>query len=128
MKQHRESAGQIAVWLERAPQVARVHYPGLPSHPQYDLAQRQMKGSSSLLSFELNTDRAGVRRFINSLRFFGLGVSWGGYESLVWAPLIQQEVMLPPEQWLHPTLVRIHVGLEDPADLQEDLAQALRAL
>jgi cystathionine beta-lyase len=129
MRQHQESAAQVAEYLARHPKVKAIYYPGHPSHPQYALAQRQMKGASSLLSFELDTrDLAAIKRFTNSIRYFGLGVSWGGYESLMFVPLIAQSREVPPEKWQSPGMVRIHVGLEDPQDLIEDLDQALARL
>jgi cystathionine beta-lyase len=129
MRQHQAGAMAVAEYLVRHPRIKAVHYPGHPSHPQYDLARRQMKGGSSLLSFELDTRDLGlIKRFVNSIRYFGLGVSWGGYESLMFVPLIAHSRELPPEQWESPGLVRIHVGLEDPADLIADLDQALAQL
>jgi cystathionine beta-lyase len=127
MRQHQESTAQVVDFLAQHPRVQRVHYPGHPSHPQYALAQRQMKGASSVFSIELDTtDLAAVRRFTNALQYFGIGVSWGGYESLVFPMALRTshrggEV---PEV----NLVRLHVGLEDPADLIADLDRALQAL
>ncbi|MFZ5825431.1 MAG: trans-sulfuration enzyme family protein [Bacillota bacterium] len=129
MRQHQESAAKVADFLAGHSRVARIHYPGHRSHPQYDLAQRQMQGASSLLSFELDTrDLAQIKRFTNAIRYFGLGVSWGGYESLMFLPLIAYKREKPEHEWPTPGLVRIHVGLEDPADLIEDLDQALRQM
>ncbi len=129
MRQHQESAAQVADFLARHPRVRRLHYPWHRSHPQHDLARRQMRGGSSLLSFELDTDDVeAVRRFANAVRYFGLGVSWGGYESLMMLPVIPQRLEKPPELWEAPGLVRLHVGLEDPVDLIEDLEQALARL
>lgn len=130
---HQQSARQIAAWLEQHPRVRRVHYPGLPSHPQYELAQRQMTGCSGLLSFELDSEEPAVtRRCVDSLQYYGLGVSWGGFESLVWAPIVTQAKRVPREQWAHsgviPGLIRLSIGLEDAADLQADLEQALAGL
>jgi cystathionine beta-lyase len=126
MRQHQESTAQVVDFLVKHPRVKRVHYPGHPSHPQYELACRQMKGASSLLSIELDTnDLAAVKRFVNGVHYLGLGVSWGGYESLMFAPLIAQSRELPPDKWQSMNLVRIHVGLEAPEDLVEDLDQAL---
>lgn len=125
LKHQQESAGRIARFLAGHPKVRQVHYPGLPSHPQYELAQRQMKGASGLLSFDLQTNESGMRRLINALRYFGIGVSWGGHESLVWAPIITQARSVPPAEWTNPTLVRISVGLEDTDDLLTDLERAL---
>lgn len=129
MRQHQVTAAKVAEYLAGHSRVARIHYPGHPSHPQYDLALRQMKGASSLLSFELDTrNLEQIKRFTNAIRYFGLGVSWGGHESLMFLPLITYRRMMPESQWPNPGLVRIHCGLEDPADLIEDLEQALRVL
>lgn len=129
MRQHQASAGEVVEYLLGHPRIKAVHYPGHPTHPQYELACRQMKGGSSLLSFEIDTrDLATVKKFVNGVRFVGLGVSWGGFESLMFAPLIAQSRELPPERWQSPGMVRLHVGLEDPADLIADLDQALAAL
>ncbi len=110
MRAHQESALQVAAFLEAHPKVDRVHYPGLPSHPQHELARRQMSGFSGLMSLELkNPDR-----FIDALKLFGLGVSWGGFESLVSTPA--------------PGVVRLAIGLEDLPDLLADISQALEAV
>ncbi len=126
MRQHQESAAKVVEYLAAHDRVARVHYPSHPSHAQHDLVKRQMKGSSSLLSIELGTeDFQGIKRFVNALQYFGLGVSWGGHESLVMPYLVSQSGSLPPSSWQRPNLIRLYVGLEDPNDLIEDLAQAL---
>lgn len=129
LRQHQASAAKVVEHLVGHSRVKRVYYPGHPSHAQYELAQRQTKGASSLLSFELDTtDLAAVKRFTNAIRYFGLGVSWGGHESLMMVPLIAQSREVPPEKWESPGLVRIHVGLEDPQDLIDDLDQALQQM
>ncbi len=129
MRQHQLNAAKVAEFLAGHDRVARVHYPGHPSHPQYELALRQMRGASGLLSFELDTrDLEQASRFVDALRVFRLGVSWGGYESLVFLPIIGAMHKAPEANWPSPGLVRIHVGLEDVADLIADLDQALRAL
>lgn len=133
MRMHQQQALQLARWLEKHPAVRKVYYPGLPSFPQYDLAQRQMSGTTALLSAVLNTDDIEpVRRFVNALQLFKLAVSWGGHESLVYAPLISYLKEMGEAQFKKtgiPTgLVRFSVGLEDVADLQADLAQALREI
>lgn len=129
MRQHQASATQVVEYLLKHPRVKQVYYPTHPSHPQYELACRQMKGGGSLLSFELDTrDLAAIKRFTNSVHYFGLGVSWGGHESLAFLPLIAQSREVPPEKWQSPGLVRLHVGLEDPQDLIQDLEQALAAM
>lgn len=123
MRQHQASAVQVVDYLAKHAKVQRVYYPGHPSHPQYALAQRQTKGSSSLLSFQLDTENPElVKRFANTVNYFGLGVSWGGYESLLMPAAIGGAKTLPQN------LIRIHVGLEDPMDLIEDLEQALAVL
>jgi cystathionine beta-lyase len=114
MKQHQESGMKVASFLEKHPRIEKVNYPGLPSHPQYELGRRQMKGYSGLLSFSLDSSDEGIRKFMNSLKIFKIGVSWGGFESLV---------AKGSERF-----VRIAVGLEKSDDLMEDLAQAFRAI
>ena len=89
MRQHEETALGIARALERNPRVKKVYYPGLESHPQYDLAKRQQTGSSGLLSFEVNASPAKAVQVINRLRVFQIGPSWGGHESLAIMPLLK---------------------------------------
>jgi len=130
MKQHQHNAGVVAAFLEAHPAVKQVRYPGLESHPQRALADKQMSGCSGLLSFELATrDLSKIQAFVNALEIFELGVSWGGHESLVYAPAISYLKELPPEQFeaLGIALgdIRISVGLEDANDLTADLEQAL---
>lgn len=132
MERHSRNAMEIAEFLAQHPKVNHVNYPGLASFPQYELAQKQMKGYSGLLSFEIDTDAAGVRRFLNSLTYFQIGVSWGGFESLAYAPIISVAKELPEEMWqaagIHPGLIRISVGLENSADLIADLKYALEQI
>lgn len=110
MRAHEENAMRVATYLERHPRVERVYYPGLPGFRQAELAHRQMAGFSGLLSIALKEpERSGA--FIEALHYFRLGVSWGGFESLVSTPA--------------PGLIRLAVGLEDLEDLVADLDQAL---
>lgn len=125
MEAHQTSALQVARFLERHPRVGRVHHPGLPSHPQHALARSQMHGCSGLFSIELATDVAGVRRFSDALRMFYLGVSWGGHESLVFPAAAGTAAK---GRGAARTLIRLSIGLEDPADLIEDLEHALAAI
>jgi len=130
MQQHQISTMKIASFLESHKSIQKVHYPGLKSSPQYELGQRQMSGYGGLLSFELNTrDFSSIKSFVNNLQYFKLGVSWGGHESLVYAPLISYSKELTEEQFISrnivPGLIRISVGLEDVQDLIDDLDQAL---
>lgn len=121
---HQAGAMAVARFLAAHPRVRAVHYPGLETHPQYELGRRQMSGSSGLLSVELDAGRDGIRAFTDALRLFAIGVSWGGYESLV-LPIAVTDV---PEASGYPVgLVRFHIGLEEPDGLIADLEQALRA-
>lgn len=130
MARHQENALAVARFLEGHPAVRRVRYPGLDSFPQRELARKQMRGTSGLLSFELETrDLERIRGFVDRLEIFRIGVSWGGHESLVYAPAISYLKELPPEQFERLGIsagdIRLSVGLEDPEDLLRDLAQAL---
>jgi len=130
MRQHEASGLAVARFLEGHPGVRRVLHPGLESHPQHALAQRQMTGTTGLLGFELATDNLSeIKRFVDALRVFRLGVSWGGHESLVYAPAISYLKELPPERFaalgIAAGTMRISVGLEHADDLVEDLAHAL---
>jgi len=130
MRRHEQSALQIASWLESRPQVRRVHYPALASHPQRELALKQTSGSSGLFSIELEANVDGVRAFVDRLSLFSLGYSWGGYESLVYAPIIGALAakQTSGRSGLPETLVRLSIGLEEPTDLITDLEFALAAL
>jgi cystathionine beta-lyase/cystathionine gamma-synthase len=131
MRQHQENALAVARFLEGHPAVKQVRFPGLESHPQHSLALRQMTGFSGLLSFELaSQDVERIKAFVNALEIFQIGVSWGGHESLVYAPAISYLKELPPEQFAALGIsvgdIRISVGLEAAEDLIGDLEQALR--
>jgi cystathionine beta-lyase/cystathionine gamma-synthase len=127
------SARELARWLDgqvgRGPLV-RVHYPGLPSHPQHELARRQMSGFGGIISLEL-VDGAAARRFLAGLRLFALAESLGGVESLASHPAEMTHATVPAERrermGLVDNLARLSVGIEDVEDLREDLAQALAA-
>ncbi|KAA3660369.1 MAG: aminotransferase class V-fold PLP-dependent enzyme [Calditrichaeota bacterium] len=130
MQKHQENALQVADFLEEHPKIRSVNYPGLPSFPQFELGRKQMSGYSGLLSFELAMDDLSqIKNFFNSLKVFQIGVSWGGHESLIYAPAISYLKELPPEQFKNLGIslgdMRISVGLENGDDLVEDLAQAL---
>lgn len=125
LAQHEAAALEVASFLESHPKVARVHYPGLPSHPQHALAMTQQSGSSGLLSFEIKGSTEEALAICNRLKVFQIGVSWGGFESLVVMPMTKRT----PEQvatcGTTPQLVRIHCGLEGASVLIADLRQAL---
>lgn len=122
MERHQAGALAIAAYLESLPFVGRVHYPGLPSHPQHKLARLQMSGFGGLLSFEAGADRGKLAMLVDALTHFRIGFSWGGYESLV---SLQEGNAGSPRMKTH--VVRLHVGLESPDVLIEDLAHAFRA-
>ena len=129
MERHCSSALRIAHWLEARPDVRRVVYPGLESHPQHDLAQRQMNGFGGIISVELDRDLDGTRRMLERTQLFTLAESLGGVESLIEHPAIMTHASIPPEQrariGISDSMVRLSVGIEDPSDLIADLEQAL---
>jgi len=124
-----ETAMVVARFLERHPKVARVHYPGLASHPDHRLARRQMRGFGGMLAFELKGGLAAARRFCDRTRIFLLAASLGGVESLIVLPIYTSHYRMSTTELaaagVQPGTVRISVGLEDPADLLADLRQAL---
>jgi cystathionine beta-lyase len=120
LKQHEQSALKVAHWLKNQPQVGLVLHPALPDCPGHELWKRDFTGSSGLFSFELKTgDRAAL---VDHLELFGIGYSWGGYESLAMPIDPYRTVSKPPAS----NLVRLHIGLEDPDDLIADIASALK--
>jgi cystathionine gamma-lyase len=123
---------ELATWLESQPLVKRVHYPGLPSHPQHELAQRQMQGYGGIISVELNSDLAGARRFLERCEIFALAESLGGVESLIEHPAIMTHATIPAahraQLGISDSLVRLSVGVENIADLKNDLQHALAAI
>jgi len=133
IERHNSNALALAQWLQSQPNVARVHYPGLPSHPQHELAKRQMPGGfGGMISLDLKTDLAGSRRFLETVQVFALAESLGGVESLIEHPAIMTHATIPAETraalGIGDALVRLSVGVEDVEDLREDLAQALAAI
>ena len=131
MQRHQENAMKVAQFLEQHPQIELVRYPGLPSFPQYELGKKQMAGFSGLFSFRLKTNEIEkVIAFYNTLKIFHKGVSWGGFESLAYAPAISYIKELSPEQFSYMGIslgdIRISVGLENADDLIVDLQQALK--
>lgn len=127
LKAHGESSLAVARWLAEQPQVARVIHPALPGCPGHELWQRDFNGSSGLFSFVLNGgDDRSRAALIDALALFGIGFSWGGFESL--ALPVDPERLRSATSWrAEGPLVRLHIGLEDPADLIADLAVGLRA-
>ena len=132
VKRQGESAIAIARYLEKHPKVARVHYPGLASHPDHKLAKRQMRGFGSMLAFDLKGGLSAARKFCDSVRLFLLAASLGGVESLVVLPIYSSHYNMSlaelKKAHVTPGTVRVSIGLEDSADLIEDLRQALAAV
>ncbi len=136
VERHAKNALTLARWLEAHPDVARVHYPGLASHPQHDLAATQMALPGGMMSFVLRAGATGTvaeraRRFLKALKVFTLAESLGGVESLIELPAVMTHASLPPETraalGIDDGLVRLSAGIESVDDLQHDLAQALDA-
>jgi len=133
MKAIMANALEVAQFLEAHSKVVRVHYPGLPSFEQYELGRKQMTGYGGLMSFELATkDLSQIKSFVNGLEIFKLGVSWGGHDSLVYAPVISYLKELSQDQFeamgINESLIRISVGLENSKDLISDLTHNLGRL
>ncbi len=130
MERHTANALQIATWLERHPRIERVIYPGLPSHPQHELARRQMDGRyGGMISAVVRGSLEEVSQFLTRCQLFALAESLGGVESLIEHPAIMTHASVPPavrrQLGFDDGLVRLSVGIEDVEDLIGDLAQAL---
>jgi len=132
MERQSASALRIAQWLEKHPKVKRVIYPGLPSHPQHELAKRQMRAFGGMISAELNGTLDDSRRFLEQCHLFSLAESLGAVESLIEHPALMTHGSVPPEVraalGISDTLVRLSVGIEDVEDLIADLDHALGAV
>jgi cysteine-S-conjugate beta-lyase len=128
LQRHNETALALAEWLRRQPEVARVYHPALPDDPGHAIWRRDFTGSSGLFSFQLvPTSRKGLAALVDGMKLMGMGYSWGGYESLLLpsdpAPL------RTAKPWLAKgPLLRVHAGLEDPADLIADLERGFERL
>src|SRR5216684_1636698 len=124
-----ENAIAVAKFLERHPKVACVHYPGLKSHADHQLARKQMRGFGSMLAFDLKGGLPAARRFCDRVRLFLMAASLGGVESLVILPIYSSHYNMTNEELqragVSPGTVRVSIGLEDKQDLIEDLKQAL---
>jgi cystathionine gamma-lyase len=126
------NALDLARWLEGQPKVRQVYYPGLASHPQHELARRQMHGYGGIISIALDTDLAGARRFLEHCEVFTLAESLGGVESLIEHPAIMTHATIPADQrtrlGISDGLIRLSVGIEHVDDQRADLARALAAI
>ncbi len=131
MERHVKSAGAIARWLEGHPQVEKVIYPGLPSHPQHALGRTQMKGPGGMISFVVRGGGQAARALLETVSIFACAESLGGVESLIELPAVMTHGAIPAAQrailGITDGFIRISVGLEDEGDLRADLASALEA-
>lgn len=131
MRQHNENGQRIAEWLEAHPKIGRVFYPGLPSHPQHELARSQMSGFTGMISVETGS-MENARRLVEGVRVFSLAESLGGVESLIGHPAMMTHASVPVDRrqamGLSDGLVRLSCGVEDADDLIADLEQALERL
>jgi cystathionine beta-lyase/cystathionine gamma-synthase len=130
MQQHSANGLALAQFLSTHPKVKHVYYPGLPAHPQYELATRQMRGFGGMLAFDLGSLEA-ARRLLNAVKLHALAESLGGVETLISHPATMTHASVPAETrariGITDGLVRISAGIEDIEDLKDDLAQALDA-
>lgn len=129
MQRHCENANHLAQWLEKQPQVTKVIYPGLQSHPQHQLAKKQMSDFGGMISMVVEGGLEGAKRFLSRCELFTLAESLGGVESLIEHPAIMTHASIPAEQrkalGIDDGFIRISVGIEYIEDLQADLAHAL---
>ena len=131
MERHAANAQRVAEWLVKQPQVERVTYPGLTSHPQHQLARKQMTGFGGMVTFVINGGLPAARTFLKSVRVFACAESLGGVESLIEHPAIMTHASVPPEVraklGIADGFIRLSVGVEDAEDLIDDLRQALES-
>ena len=131
MDRHESNARAIAEWLASHPQVEKVIYPGLTSHPQHALAKQQQRGFGGMISFVLKGGLDESRRFLSACQIFTLAESLGGVESLIEHPAIMTHASVPPENrkklGIVDGFIRLSVGIEDLADLRGDLERSFAA-
>jgi cystathionine beta-lyase len=128
LERHQKNALGVARWLQTRPEVSRVLYPALPEDPGHALWKRDFLGASGLFGVVLKAvAKEAVNAFIDALDLFGIGASWGGFESLI-QPAFPDRARTATQWQAEGPLVRLHIGLEDPQDLIADLAQGLDKL
>uniref|UniRef100_A0A8C5D406 Cystathionine gamma-lyase n=1 Tax=Gouania willdenowi TaxID=441366 RepID=A0A8C5D406_GOUWI len=131
MERHFKNAMAAAKFLEADPRVAQVIYPGLPSHPQYEVMKKQCTGCPGMITFYIKGKLEHATTFLSNLKMFAVAESLGGYESLAEHPALMTHASVPENErrvlGISDTLIRLSVGLEDEADIIEDLSQALAA-
>jgi cystathionine gamma-lyase len=130
MRTHNENGLAVGTWLSKRPEVKKIYYPGLPSHPQHELAKRQMSGFGGMISIDLGDDDK-AKRVVAAVKLFVLAESLGGVESLIGHPASMTHASIPYDRrqamGLTDSLVRLSCGVEDADDLIADLEQALKA-
>ena len=130
MREHERNALQIAKFLKKHPRIENVYYPGLPDHPGYAIAKKQMTGFSGMVSFEIKGGTKAVAKFFSRIKIFLLAESLGGVESLACYPKVMTHAALTPEErklrGIKDTLIRLSIGIEHIDDLLLDLEQALK--
>jgi cystathionine gamma-lyase len=121
----------VAAFLSEHPKATKVNWPGLASHPQHALAKKQMKGFGGMMTFEIKGGLEAARKFLQTVKVFACAESLGGVESLIEHPAIMTHASVPKENreklGISDGLIRLSVGIEDAADLIDDLKQALDA-
>jgi cystathionine beta-lyase/cystathionine gamma-synthase len=131
MERHAFNAQQIAEHLEKSKKIAKVFYPGLPSHPQHAIAKKQMRGFGGMISVETGS-LANAKSFTKALKLFTLAESLGGVESLVCYPILMTHASVPAERraelGITEGLIRLSVGIEDYKDLLHDIENGLAAI
>jgi cystathionine gamma-synthase len=129
MQRHNENGMRVARALEDHPRIRRVFYPGLESHPDYDVAKKMLRGFGGVVSFEIDGDLEAAIRFVDRCRIPYIAASLGGVESLIEMPVLMSYWDKTPEERMHfgitDSLVRLACGIEDAEDLIADLKQAL---
>lgn len=128
VKEHGRTAKDIAEWLEKHPKVKHVYYPGLSSHRQAELIEKQQSGSTGLLSFQIDGTVEQAKQFCEMLKVFKIGVSWGGFESLVMMPYARLSKEEAESMGGSSNIIRIHCGLEGKEILKQDLENAFDAV
>jgi len=132
LERHMKGAFEVARFLETRREIGRTLYPGLESHPQYALAKSQMSGSGTVVSFTVGQGKSDAFRFLNALKLVAISNNLGDSKSLVTHPATTTHARVPPQEraalGISDALVRISVGLEDPADIEEDIGRALAAV
>ena len=132
MERHNSNGMRVAKYLEKHPKVKRVYYPGLPSHPQYSIARRQMKGFGGVVSFEIDGDFEKTMKFVDNLKLCFLAASLGGAETLATQPVTCSHYFVSVEDrkkaGITDQLVRLALGIEDPEDIIADLEQAFNKI